>query len=331
MPKGWDIENFLKNPVVLWAHNYSELPIAIAEKVEKIQEGLKIALRFASEKANPKAQQVRLLVEEGIQKAVSVGFIPHERDESDEKIITKAELLELSFVPVPANPNALALAKAKGIDSDMFEKEEKLAHGRVEQAIQQVESAPDFEGKDNVLSLLNQVLELLPSLEEEGKQRETTEVQTVILSKERFETLEEAKNWITEHDFTDEKVDETENSWRFRQFPPTKCQEGTFRTIDITDGVNAVICRPTKGGKSYIEISNLSESKKSEPTKKKEPSRKAEARSTKDAGIIVELPLEKYKEVQELRKRALREYREKELILSITKRVRILKENGHKS
>jgi phage head maturation protease len=42
-------------------------------------------------------------------KTVSVGFIPKERDPENQRIITRAELLEVSFVPVPCNPNALSL------------------------------------------------------------------------------------------------------------------------------------------------------------------------------------------------------------------------------
>lgn len=127
-PKGWELKNFRKNPVILWAHNYSALPIGVAEKIEQTDKGLIIKGRFASEEANPFAQQVKRLYEEGIQKAVSVGFIPLERDEADSSKITKAELLELSFVPVPANPNALALAVEKGFDPkkspELFEKDD---------------------------------------------------------------------------------------------------------------------------------------------------------------------------------------------------------------
>ena len=31
-----------------------------------------------------------------------------------------------------------------------------------------------------------------------------------------------------------------------RQFPPSECTEDTFRTIELTDGVKAVICNPKK-------------------------------------------------------------------------------------
>jgi hypothetical protein len=30
---GWKVENYLKNPVVLWAHNYRSLPVGKAESV----------------------------------------------------------------------------------------------------------------------------------------------------------------------------------------------------------------------------------------------------------------------------------------------------------
>jgi hypothetical protein len=78
-----------------------------------------------------------------------------------------------------------------------------------------------------------------------------TAVQTVILSKERFETQAEATAWIRDHDFVvpDGGPDETEHSWRYRQFPPGQCQEGaldngdTFATIRLDDGVQAVVCK----------------------------------------------------------------------------------------
>jgi len=123
--KGWDLTNFLKNPIMLWAHNYDELPLGVWDNIRVTDRGLEMDANFASKEANPKAENVRLLVEEGIEKTVSVGFIPQERDGH---IITKAELLEVSFVPVPANPEALALAMSKGLDADflnVMQKEQK--------------------------------------------------------------------------------------------------------------------------------------------------------------------------------------------------------------
>ncbi len=45
------------------------------------------------------------------------------------------------------------------------------------------------------------------------------EIQTIIFPKDRW-TLARARRWLVDHDFTDAKVDETENSYRFRQAPP---------------------------------------------------------------------------------------------------------------
>lgn len=107
-PKGWQVERFKQNPVILWAHNYAELPVGKATSIRMDDKGLYVDGVFASEEQNPKAQQVRALYEGGFLSAVSVGFIPLERDGN---IITKSELLEISVVPVPANPEALSLMK----------------------------------------------------------------------------------------------------------------------------------------------------------------------------------------------------------------------------
>lgn len=111
---GWDFANYRKNPVMLWAHNYSELPVGKADAIEVKDGQLVVDGTFASKEANPFADQVRQLYEQGILNAVSVGFIPMERQGH---IITQSELLEISFVPVPANPEALALVRTmKGFE-----------------------------------------------------------------------------------------------------------------------------------------------------------------------------------------------------------------------
>lgn len=104
---GWELKNFMSNPVILWAHRYDELPLGKATLVAVTENGLEIDVVFAEDEANPKAKQVKKLVDEGILNAVSVGFIAKERNGN---VITRAELLEVSIVPVPANQDALALA-----------------------------------------------------------------------------------------------------------------------------------------------------------------------------------------------------------------------------
>lgn len=110
---GWELENFMKNPVVLWAHRYDELPVGKAISLEKSTAGLEMEFEFAPADGNPRAEQVKNLFEGGFLNAVSVGFIPKERNGN---IITRSELLEVSIVPVPANQDALRLALEKGLN-----------------------------------------------------------------------------------------------------------------------------------------------------------------------------------------------------------------------
>jgi len=75
--------------------------------------------------------------------------------------------------------------------------------------------------------------------------KQTTTVQTLILSKDKFKTLDQAKAWIKEHGFKVEHKgkapDETETSYRFRQMDPGLFKPNTFRTITLTEGVKAVV------------------------------------------------------------------------------------------
>ena len=72
-----------------------------------------------------------------------------------------------------------------------------------------------------------------------------TEIQTLIFSKEVF-NQKTAKDWANKHDFKYGKVDEKENTFRLRQETPTGFKKGTFRTIELRDGVQAVIGCPYK-------------------------------------------------------------------------------------
>jgi hypothetical protein len=85
-----------------------------------------------------------------------------------------------------------------------------------------------------------------PEEEEEKAKRKRPgmRIQSLLFDKEVFRTEEEARRWAQEHDFLVPSVEETENHWRIRQFHPSICRPGTFRTIDIREGVQAVVCKP---------------------------------------------------------------------------------------
>lgn len=120
--QSWNLERYLANPVVLFAHDSDDLPIGTAENVRVEDGALRATLRFVSEKANPLAEQVWRSVQEGTLRAVSVGFYPRDvrfemRDGKEVCVLANNELLEISVVPVPANPNALAQLRARAAGS----------------------------------------------------------------------------------------------------------------------------------------------------------------------------------------------------------------------
>jgi len=120
--QGIEIDNYLKNPVVLWAHDYSLPPIAktLELKKEKIKgkSVLRAVMEFATD-ISELAKEVFELYKGGFMNAFSIGFIPLEEEGN---VYTASELLEYSAVPIPANPEALLLAKAKGLDTTLFTK-----------------------------------------------------------------------------------------------------------------------------------------------------------------------------------------------------------------
>lgn len=109
---GFDLSRFAKNPQILWAHDQTQLPVGLASEIEQTEDGLKMRISLASEKANPLTEQIGAALREELIRAVSVGFMPGPivKDETIDGVrhITRAnnELLEVSFVPVPADEDA---------------------------------------------------------------------------------------------------------------------------------------------------------------------------------------------------------------------------------
>lgn len=75
------------------------------------------------------------------------------------------------------------------------------------------------------------------------QKRPALKTQSYILSKERFKTEAQARKWMEENNVPIKKIDETENTFRFRQFPPDRCEDGSFRPKEISDGVQILGCR----------------------------------------------------------------------------------------
>jgi HK97 family phage prohead protease len=122
-PEGWNLKNYKKNPVVLWAHDYRTPPIGRGKRVGVNEKGQLVSdVEFVPKDVSPFADMVFQLCKQGFVKSASVGFRPTEfkwaesEDRKGGMDFTKQELLEWSIVPVPANPEALSLG-IKGIDT----------------------------------------------------------------------------------------------------------------------------------------------------------------------------------------------------------------------
>src|SRR5205823_7173756 len=141
MVAGWKLDNYRRNPVVQNAHSYWSLADTIGKAlITEVRTTSTAApflfqrIQFAVEE-NPMAKVAYGLYKGGFLSAVSVGFIPlswenGSQEKGYRRKYLEQELLEVSAVSIPANPNALTLGlKAGAIQkSDLKELVELLQH-----------------------------------------------------------------------------------------------------------------------------------------------------------------------------------------------------------
>ena len=117
-------DEFLRNPVVLWAHQRSLPPIGTCERLTIEADRVIAETKFSA--SSPFAADVFNLYAEGVLRGWSVGFVPARavpipvtRDRPrGGTCYPEWDLLEYSAVPVPENPHALTLAVKKGLVKD---------------------------------------------------------------------------------------------------------------------------------------------------------------------------------------------------------------------
>lgn len=128
---GIDLENYKKNPVVLWAHGYDfnrgMVPIGKNLKLSKVdtedQKGIYALTQFYDDAFS---ENIFKMYKDGFLKTWSIGFISKQdriTDDDGHGIFPMTELLEYSSVPIPANPEA----KMKGYISEKENKFWELA------------------------------------------------------------------------------------------------------------------------------------------------------------------------------------------------------------
>jgi hypothetical protein len=112
-------EEFLLNPVVLWAHQRTMPPIGTCIALDVQPRRVVAVTKFAA--GVPLADDVFRLYEQGVLRGWSVGLLPRRATPRPGRRGTRIDewdLLEYSAVPVPENPEALTLAVEKGLVTD---------------------------------------------------------------------------------------------------------------------------------------------------------------------------------------------------------------------
>lgn len=114
---GWDLGNFKKNPVMLWSHNPYEPNIGKWENIRfrTVDGKKKMTMEPVFHRLSDLSKLIAEMVDQGFMKTLSVGFRPFEKDGNR---YIKQELLETSFVNIPANPEATDFAMSKGFGEE---------------------------------------------------------------------------------------------------------------------------------------------------------------------------------------------------------------------
>jgi hypothetical protein len=136
-PAGWRLDSYRKNPVFQNAHNYGDILFTLGRAlITEVRSGLSTInhqpstclfqrIQFATD-VNPVARIAYGLYKGGFLSAVSVGFIPLRWEDAGNgsagaqaapaprRRYLEQELLEVSAVAIPANPDALALGLKSG-------------------------------------------------------------------------------------------------------------------------------------------------------------------------------------------------------------------------
>ena len=188
----WDYKNFMKNPVIIANHVYKiENIVGKATSIYVMDNQLIIEWVFSE--SNPLWKLLADLYDEGMVKTVSVWFIPKSRDESNKRIITSAELLELSFVAVPCNPNALSLDQKQLLEENWMLEKKDAPQSVSEDTVSERHPEDNISNKE-ILSMLTDIKTLLENLVD-GNTKKLSDAN--ILAKETLQNVARTVNqWL---------------------------------------------------------------------------------------------------------------------------------------
>lgn len=128
---GWELKRFKRNPIILFNHK-SDVPVGHSPKtfVDTERNALVSRIKLADEGTSDFIDTLYKLLKQRIVRAVSVGFRPTKdveiiRDKEGAFLgleFNGQELLEVSIVSIPANPNSLSLAKSWGAKTSTLQR-----------------------------------------------------------------------------------------------------------------------------------------------------------------------------------------------------------------
>lgn len=113
IPEGGRFEHFMKNPALLWGHDYGSIPIGTVTRLDVVPgAGIRASWRWLEGDAF--ADRVKNAWTQGVIRASSIGFRVLESARNAEtkgEDIASWELLELSLCAIPMNPEAVRTLK----------------------------------------------------------------------------------------------------------------------------------------------------------------------------------------------------------------------------
>jgi len=123
---GWRFASYDRNPVVLWGHDDSQLPVARAILSDRILTKTELIETHEFDADDERAMTLFRKIHRGFVNAASVRWNPINwefRKVGGEEVLvfTEQELLESSYVSIPSDPGALIVrAGGQSIDPEQF-------------------------------------------------------------------------------------------------------------------------------------------------------------------------------------------------------------------
>lgn len=183
--EGWDLKNFKSNPVMLWAHDHHEIAVGNCRNIHIERKNGTPRLVFTPDfhEETDKARALKALYEAGRLNSFSVGFIPKDFDGKESKYL-KQELLEISAVNVPANPDARMMSYKSLLEKGFEDSVARDVTGVTEEDEVKPEEAPEekqdiAEEKVKVGEMLKGALQ--DEVEENQKMREKYELMEPVM------------------------------------------------------------------------------------------------------------------------------------------------------